>query len=115
MYQKRRRRHRAVGIDGSPELPAMEEASCAVLSAHVMVRVAIIIPRLLVPRKALNPHLMRFRELVPAQKRELGGRNWHPWRIFEREENPSQEGVCVIRFCDTAFHQHCSINGCPSF
>ena len=68
----------------------MEEASCAVLSSHVMVRVAIIIARLLVPRKALNIHLMRFRELVPAQKRELGGTNWHPWRILEREENPSQ-------------------------
>ena len=68
----------------------MEEASCAVLSARVVVGMAIAIAGLLVARKALNIHLMRFRELVPAQKRELGGRNWHPWRIFEREENPSR-------------------------
>ena len=72
MYQKGRGRHGAVGIDGSPELLAMEEASCAVLSAYVMVRVAIIIARLLVPRKALKINLMRFRELVPAQKRSWG-------------------------------------------
>ena len=68
----------------------MEEASCAVLSAHVVVGMAIAIARLLVAPKALNIDLMRFRELVPAQKQELGGRNWHPWRIFEREENPRQ-------------------------
>ena len=37
MYQKKKKRHRAVGIDGSPELQAMEEASRAVLSAHVVV------------------------------------------------------------------------------
>ena len=90
MYQKKKKRHKAVGIDRSPELPAMEEASCAVLSAYVVVEMAIAIARMLVPRKAPNIHLMRFRELVSAQNLELGGRNWHPWRIFEREENPSQ-------------------------
>ena len=44
----------------------MEEASCAVLSAHDVVGMAIAIARLLVPRKALNLHLMRFRELGPV-------------------------------------------------
>ena len=29
--------------------------------------------------------------------------NWHSWRIFEREEYPSQQGACVIESCGTCF------------
>ena len=57
----------------------MEEASRAVLSVHVIVRMAVAIARPLMPRKALNIRPMRFRELGPTQRWELGGRNWHPW------------------------------------
>ena len=59
--KRKKKRHKAVGIEGSPELQAMEEANCAVLSAHVVVGMATAIARMLVPRKAPNVHLMRFR------------------------------------------------------
>ena len=63
----------------------MKEASRAVL----VVGMGVAIARLLVHREALRIRPMRFRELGPEEKWELGGRNQYPWRIFEREENPS--------------------------
>lgn len=57
---------------------------------------ALAITRLLVLREVLKIRPMSFLELDPehisvmAVCKEVGAgsRNWHSWRMFEREENP---------------------------
>ena len=74
----------------------MEEGSLTVPAIQVVVGMTLAITRPLVLEEVLNIRPMSFLELDPEHIRVMavckevgvGSRNWHFWRMFEREENP---------------------------
>ena len=84
---------RAVRIEGPPKLPVIKEGSRLVLDVHAVTRMVVAIARLSVLEKSFEYSSYEFPRVRPehirveaqAQNWELGGRNSHSWRIFQRE------------------------------
>ena len=73
---KEKKRHRAVGIEGFPELPAMKEGSRAVLALHAAVGMAVAIARL-GAMKGFEPSPISFLELSLGPWAHLGDSTPH--------------------------------------